>query len=1322
MAKGDFTLRPTLGQPATQQRTQPYGGDGNANFLESAISAGTKELVGADPDKDVRRYRAENPWLGTGSQIVGSLPYFAVPFTRAGIAATRALPLFGRGIRSGESLLSAGRPFLGNAVRDMSSMTAAEVGRLGVTAGIHGPMSEEVGEVASEALLEVAATGAISGTIGHLSKALPSSGRVTNFEKQVQGLDPSYELNAPPQVKMQKMSALTKTVEDDGIKQELYRHIGAMSGEVRRQNIPSGRSAIQTLSEIKDGKNVAGRLTRMMIPKNTKELEVRKLVKGKQAGGFAKDGEVKSIIQRAELPRAFEMHTYLPRYGRVKTKEQARKFQNTLNELGSPITAGGRQMWLAREANEGAYVMVRRVDDKTGRVEAGDEFLTFKTDDPSYFAPEMASFTKKLDQEAMRMEALRRSKPSQGTLTRAVDRMEDSSPSVGILSGEMVSGKGDISRRWLERIIGKERMGELRATFGGTTDVIGKVAREIAAPTISRYGGKNGNARAAAISLFSKAISDRARMEITHILSGTLDKTYKNAIWKDIWKAKPPREGGIYSAIDKLGDEAMPAVSEAVRKNLSIGEMERAGMNPEAIEFMRFLDRVDRGILRDVNRTHKDINWPEFQGMENHYMLSRMWEGKLRIPVRKANGNIVAVASGRTTKQVKAEAERLRDVINESGTFKNGVHFNPQEVRFADEGDDLNQVISIGDRNVDRGREWLREARDPKRFEERQGLAGFKGEAEDLTHRDLRQMLSRQVNDIYKLTAERVTRAKLDTDLQKLKAEDPAFFNMIQKELMARFGQRGNWTKATEDFVDKMLTPLFGTRASEIVRAVNNAVFQLTLGMGNIGFAALNALTFMQTALPEASWLLHAPPSRIRDLYGHSIIKTPNGVGHVRYLEPLRILKRGLQDINKPPDDLWEIYKRAQDEGRVAPVLSEQVFGPNSDVATHMKGFMKGHRTMTEIVQEVSAYLPARTEEMSRSIGLSMGYRIGKDFMGLEGERLYQFAARFVDNTHFRYASADRPLIMRGAFGSLIGLFKSWMMHYIGNTMRYTGDAVRHKNVMPLLWAQAGTMSVGGLSSAPVGTVAEGIHSMASDDPMVQRLYEGMGWEDPEDHVFGSGADAMMYGLPAFLNLSLAHRAAVPGADIPNDIEQLYSIMHWDRAVALGDLVGAGVDSFYATGEHPAQSQETMDAFYRAFFPRTAQAFMQNVGQRGTRSLRTQNTVLSDTTVGETTLSVMGFQPNRIARAYEQMDILFADQAERREAISAFGEMLAQAEQRGDMAAIQNVLMRAQYAGVPIDSVLRSADSRLAKRDEGLLERQFNDAKSVALQRALGGG
>lgn len=1301
-------------------------GDYLADFAQSAGYAGTSELVGYDPPQDVRKFRAENPWAGFASQVAGQVPWFAIPLSRVGMAGARALPGIGRGVRGGEKLMQSGRPVLGQAGRDISAISAYELPRIGATAGIQGPLTEETGEVAAEALTEIGLTGVVSGALAHLSRSMPPGKAPGNFEKQIQDdLDPEFNLNATPQFKMQRAAPLMDTVEQEGIRDELFRHIKNYSHEVRSQNKPEGRRAVQKLEDLKDrdARNLAGRLDNMFGTKDTRDLQVRKIIDSEQEGGLGKGG-TRSLLDRANLPNMWEQHAFIPRYNKIKTKEQARKFQKTLNEVSTPMTAGGRQMWMRREAGDGAFVMVRRVDDKSGPVEAGDEFITFKTDDPSFFAPELSRFTQKLDNEAMRVNLRDRQKKSEGTITRAMDDLQESSPNTAILSGEMARGRPsqELARRVTESIFGQERIGQIRQAFGESFDWIGRHTREFAAPTIARYGGRNGNARAAHISLMSKLIFDRAQGEITDVISGRLKPDYRTSLWKDIRAPQEAREGGVFELIDNLPNDALPEVSEAFRRAMSIGDMEKAGMSKNAVDFMRGLARADRRVIRDFNRTMRDLDMEEFEGIDNHYMLSRMWEGRHRVPIRRrSDGAMVAVASGKTGKSAREEAERLREVIKEDGV---DVEFNPREVRYADEGDDLQQAIDIGgsgNERLTKNQEWLRKARDPSRFEERQGVRGFQFEREDFTHKDLRNITRKQVAEMYNLAAKRTVERRLADDLHKLGEEDQQFYWMINKELMARFGERGGWTKATEDAVDRILMPVLGSKASEIVRTVNGAVFQLTLGMGNVGFAALNAVTFMQTALPEISWLMHAAPERVRALYGHSIVNTPKGVGEVRYLEPLRFVRQAWNDMSNPPDELWQLYQRARGEGRVSPVLAEEVMGPNADFMRHLRGFFQGHRTVPEVIKEASTYMPARTEEISRSMSLSMGYRMGKDFMGLSGEQLYQFATRFVDNTHFRYASADRPLLLRGAFGSLLGLFKSWMLHYVGNMTRYAGESWRQRNFLPLLWSQAGTMSVAGLSGSAVLPVAEGLNDMASDDPLVQNLYEGMGFEGDDSQFLGSPADALYYGAPAFLNLSLSHRAAVPGADIPNDIEQLYSVMHWDRAVAIGNMIGGSIDSYYATGEHPMGSQQVRDAAYRAFLPRTAQAIMKNVGQRGSRSLRTQNTILSDTTWAETTIDALGFQPNRIARAYEQMDVLFERTQERQEKISAFGAALAQAREEYDPAAVQNVLMRAQNAGVSIDSVMRSADSRQAKRGEGIIERQFTDWRDIGLRRALGG-
>lgn len=1311
-------------QIAKDQQPQSDKDKEVAGFFDSLISAMTTELVGASATPGIQRYRAENPGFGLTSQILGESPLFIAPLSRTGLTTIRSLPIFGRGIRSGEKLMASGRPALGEAARDVSAMAAAETARLGTTAAIHGPTSDELEHVFGEAAFNLAATGAVSAAIGHMRRALPPANRPTNFDEQIrQGIDPEFNLNAPPQVKMRTYRKIGETAEDEGIRDDAWRHYAKARKAVREQREPRNANVVRKVvsDSDRDRKNTARRLSEMFKVKDNKARSVRLLLDSKKKGGLGKKDSAKGVIREANLSKDFESYSVLPRVVSVKTKEMARNMDDLVSKMSSPIMANGRQTWIAREADDGLYVMVRRVDDKMGRVEAGDRFITLKTDDPLQFGPELSNFSKLWNDEAFRIERLTRSKASKGSLTRAADAMEDGMPEVGILSGEMVSGSNtrDMARRIVTSIMGEERIAGLRAAVGGTSDFVGKLARQFAAPTIARYMGKNGSARAAAISLISKGIHDAARMRVTHLLSGTLKPTYRNSIFRDIFKQAPDREGGVFNAIDNLPKAALKDVSEAFRKNIPVNDMRRAGMNEDAIAFMKTLEDTDKTVLKDFNTMMKEIGEEGFDGMFNHYMLSRMWEGKLRLPVRKKNGNIVAIAGGKTKQEVLEEAERLKQVIEDTGQE---VSYNRGAIRYADEGDDLTNAMSLGSRGSDNARDFLRQARDPKRFKERKGMQGFKGEAEDLTHKDLRDILSRQVKEMYNLAGERVTRKRLDSALHKLETEDPDFHTMIEKELMSRFGQRGNWTKETENAVDQLLTPLLGVRASQVVRTVNNAVFQLTLGMGNVGFAALNAVTFVQTALPEAAWLLTAPPSRVRDLYGHFIVQRPGGVVSGWSLEPLKLIRRAWNDMSKPPDELWTIYKRAVDEGRVAPVLAEQVMGPNSNLFLHMKNFLKEERTFPELLQEYSSYMPARTEELSRSISLSMGYRIGKEFYGLADDKLYQFATRFVDNTHFRYSASDRPLLLRGAFGSLVGLFKSWMLHYIGNMARYTGDASRRGMVAPLLWSQAGTMSVAGLSGSAVLPMAEGLNDALSDDPLVQNVYEGLGYaEGGEGEFFGSVADGLYFGLPAFLNLSLSHRAAVPGADIPNDIEQLYSVMHWDRAVALGQSLGVSWDAFMASGEHPARSQEVRDTLYRAFLPRTGQAWMQGVGERGTRSLNTQNTILSEMTLGERVVNALGFQPNELARTYAAMDHLFKQQEEESEAIGIYGEMMAQAMAENDFAAMQNILRRAMAAGVvKVDSIMQSAEVRLSKRQEGLLERQFDDAVAVGMRRAIG--
>ena len=120
------------------------------------------------------------------------------------------------------------------------------------------------------------------------------------------------------------------------------------------------------------------------------------------------------------------------------------------------------------------------------------------------------------------------------------------------------------------------------------------------------------------------------------------------------------------------------------------------------------------------------------------------------------------------------------------------------------------------------------------------------------------------------------------------------------------------------------------------------------------------------------------------------------------------------------------------------------------------------------------------------------GIKTGR-LMGItDTGELGQFAKKFTERTNYLYGQADRAGIMTGPVGGTFGLFKNWMMHYVGNMAEYAGEGFKRNNWTPLLWQQASTFGIGGFAATPLYPLAQTFNDWASDDPLIVNAYEMM--------------------------------------------------------------------------------------------------------------------------------------------------------------------------------------------------------------------------------------
>jgi hypothetical protein len=789
------------------------------------------------------------------------------------------------------------------------------------------------------------------------------------------------------------------------------------------------------------------------------------------------------------------------------------------------------------------------------------------------------------------------------------------------------------------------------------------------------------------------------------------------------------RTGSLEDVITRLTDDGLRDVNEARTLMMSPAEMKAAGMDASALRYARATEKLDEKYLTQLQATIKYSNDSGSEAkaltkLRGHYMVSRSWEGSYRVKIFDDAEKFVAMGSGKTAKLAKADAEAQIAAASERGlklkadlaeTESWGWHEDLREAMKMD-------LQSPNTRIMFEVRKDILKSRTPGRFEERTGIQGFQ---QHLSKKQLKEMTYNHILESERFMAEKSVRIGLREDFEKLLLEHPHLAKQLQDRLDRMAGIPSGTELKVRGAVDHFPAPFIGgNSASEIVRITNRTLFASTLGMGDLGFVALNALTPIQTVMPELAFVMTAPPKRMAHLYSPALVMGANRVHVVHHMSPMKIMRQSFKNMRDPSDELREFFTKAQNDLTISPRFIETFVGESSQTVLSLKKAVTGDQKVTDFTRwllRLGEYLPGKSEELSRGFAFTAGYNVGKSVMGLEGKTLYRFASEFVGRTMYNYGVGDRPRVITGSVGTLFGLFKNWSMHYFANFMTYTGEGVMRGNWSPLLWQNVGTFALAGVGAVPGYGIAERFSKLISDKTFTEQAYELFGYAEP---VAGEWAteklsDAFYMGLPAFFGVSLQGRAAPPGSELVRDINMLFSTALWDRLVHGSRFVNEAVDHWHLTGENPLGSRRVVDEFWRAFTPRTWYRFAQTTAERGVRSLSTGNLLISPITIPERVKFVMGLTPTQIEKAYFVNDELFKDQNKMRERVSAFGYAIAEARGRGDWREAIRLHRDAWTEGIPSDSVEKSAQSYEQKMTEPLLQRQFDDYAARRLSDAM---
>lgn len=1290
---------------------------GDAEGFVRSLFWSPLSLIGVEPPRDVEDWKNKNPGLSLTSDIVGySVPY--IGWARA----AKGIPTIERGIQrvaSAEKLAEA--PFKAGFARELVRFTPFEIGRVAAAATIAEPLAEELGTTARDPL-DVATQAAvdlgIAGGFGGIAGAFSAAGTRALKEKfELPGVD----VSKPRQEQLrQLLDNISKGVVAD--KQAAEAGVERLRYLIRNEN-PRGKYVSEldfgTTLKLTSPKTGTREINRLFKEGRTENLIRSKI---KQNDVFLTRDDVQNTLRRAGL-EGEEAFIQYPRYIRADSPKTGQHIRNAIVRNLTPLDTNNGWFY-GRDKENGLWVMARRlakpevgavkvdeVASATGKPvpvhtsKFSNEWVVFKTDSPGRFVPEFDKFAKGAVRRAAIFDSDRPKLSPLGDGADVYDagvRFAQNVPAIDARG--LDPRKGNVAAM-TEKVLEAAGAGKQGSAIA---EGIGNFSRTYLAPGMFAFS----DPLAARVFNGAKHILDTAEATAERLFLGIKGLSEKKgSLFREVLRgAKPIANDDNLQALIQAASKD-PAQWEAVWKtiisNKGIDEaIKDFGLDGVGLKLLKALEAVDKWQIEGMKKTMKALGLPDFEALANHYMISRTWEGSWRIPIYDGN-RMIGVVAGKQKGTAQARAQKI---LETEPRLRAG---NPalageleQDIKFmrniSPEGAKLFGEVQE--------RAFLSKAK-PGKLQERQGVGGFIGELKPWTKDEFERLVLKQLRDYQRYQARLTTDHVFSKDLDHLSLHSPQIHEQLTHRVKSMFGEQGRISQEIDKAVDKVFAPVLGKNsATKIVSTANKWMFRWTLGFANAGYNIANMLTFVQTAMPQLAFLTSAAPARAAQYYTYFPI-LGNKVTPLGVLDVLKLTKKSFQVMRSPDDVLWKQFNRAARDGVWDPRFIEEYVGQSATKLASWRDVIKGDEPASKWLATAADALPSFSEKFARGHSFALGHVFFRDVMGVaDEEMLYQLTKQFVEKTQFLYATGDRARIMTGPLGSAFGLFKNWVMHYISWMMEYTHEGMARGNWKPLLWMMGGTTAVGGVGALPFYTAADSVSQWMSNKSLMTNLYSMFSGDENKEV-----ADAVFYGLPAFLGFSIQNQVSMPGQDPGKDAARLFSLVYLDRAKYLGKAVGQAFDHVEATGQSPVGDPNTRDLMIRALAPRMLHRVSQSV--QGETIRTTSGTPVTTLSPAERLLFALGGNSINVETAYKVADELWDSQEKMKKAVAAYGEAWAGAMEARDSKAMRAILTRAIYEGVDVSSVIKSALARREKEAGAPLD-QFSPQAVLEYKKA----
>lgn len=1048
------------------------------------------------------------------------------------------------------------------------------------------------------------------------------------------------------------------------------------------KNSSEGKGPVTTTVVVKDAAQIAQKRTGLKFDPASKSL-VDHAAATLDAKALSEGWSAERYLSEAKGLQA-DLDALAQKLGpsaEAVQKTAARTERNITSKL-TPVGDG----WLAlREPDNGMFVMAKKFGGELGKPSEADKWLVFKTDRPGAFATRSQTFTNAqvaLEKWRVGPNGIERNAGRPGELFSEVyDLTRKFGAERYLQLGDATGGPQGIGRA-LDKFVPERMRGNMAVQHAHNLvrEYFSPTFRQLQKSTLGHWVLNQAKIQQDLIDnwgqrLFQGQLKLDAKRPITQFLAGSVPQSTTRSI-QDI--IRDLDNEGLIGDFMKLWRQQ----ADSARGTQMVAE---GKVWPRAVELARELEVLDGDLFKQINRFEDAAGKSPTLRAKGHYLLSREWEGDFFNALRDESGKVIGLASGASRRAAEQEAKRLAASLAE----ELGRPVRPAEA-------------FVRNNPAGMPRDVVPFVTNPGLTMQRQNIRGFKWDARDPTAQELLDAYSANISRRTRYMGTLGREALLAREVARLSVDDPFAYRVVVNRFNQMSGIEGEFSKAQNRLVDKVLAPVLGSNsASKIVRATNEGLMHLQLGFFKLSHPITNIVGTIQTIAPELAFVLNAGVGEVAGRY-YSLapaMGTRGTVGSLGWLSPLKIMSQGVRAMARPDGEMREALERAVNDRTLDPRLIEDYVGKNRSQLKDWKGAVRSPEGLWRYTLALSEWMPAASERFARVLAFTSGYRTARDVMKLEGDDAYRFAKQFTERTQYLYSSSDRPLVFTSPLGSSMGLFKNWMMNYMGAMVEYADLAINKNVWSPLAWQTIGTFAVGGAAATPLYWAAEGASQLFANKGLMQWAY---------DDFTGREADAIMYGLPAALTgVSLSSQMTVPGggANPVRDAAQLFSFAIWDRAKALGGGVQSAFDNWQATGGHPASDPDVRAQLIRAFAPVNLYRYMATQEEGTVRSLATDLPQIKGMSHIDIMLYRMGLQPVALERHIAVANELYKDKQKMIAQTRAFGDAFAEASQRNDSAAMDNVLQRAAIIGVPTDSVLRSATARLRQAGETTPER-----------------